>query len=216
MARPKKCPICELKILSTDETISMKEFPNRTIHKKCGLAYVKSCVKQKKEKIEKLKANNTTQNKTNKQVKRKEELKEGLDEKTYKERQKLYEYIKELQNTPILTGKTYKTIDTLYKKNYSYVEIYNALWWVYGIQGYMKGMKTSEQVPNDDITGFIIYWIDEALKNYNAYKENLETNKNILLKEKENSVSIKNPIHKPRNIIDISLIGSKNKNDKIK
>lgn len=194
----RKCSICGKEIVSGDETVDYKQ---KKVHKACFEILMRQALKER----------NTLQKNTQKKkepVEQKpvKELKDGLSEEEYQEKQKLFDLIRKYENTTKLSAKTYKLIDDLRNKGkkYSYDDIRNAIYWKHELSG-------DNSVDWTDFAGLIVYFIDDALEWYAANQVVQEKNQEILDSKAQlySNVIIKKKVPEPAvKEIDIASIGS--------
>lgn len=188
----RKCVICGEYIENNEDSVPYK---NRYAHIKCFNVAMQLVTTNKSTKT---KSKTTSPSKPKPQ----KELKEGLSEEEYQEKQKLCNYIRE-QTHRDLSIKIYKLIED-YKKKYklSYNDMYMTLYWYFTTQG---------NPVEGDMVGIIPYTYDEAKANIEKMQE-LQKDCRDKLKHMEElypSKTISSPIIGDRKIdqIDISKIG---------
>ena len=160
----KKCCVCNKWIRNEDEMIPYK---NRFVHPDCFNIAVK-IVKQEKD--EELAKKTEEKKEKKKKVSRpKAELKEGLSNEEYKEKEKYYSYLKKLLNTEKLTAKIYTVSERDKDRfNWTWIGMYNTL-------VYLNEIKEKELVG--DVVGYLPYAYDEAQAFYDDVKKVEESNK---------------------------------------
>lgn len=198
----KKCAICNNFIKENEESCSYK---GNTVHKTCLDAMARQALKDAEVKKSK---ETTIKKKAKDPVLKKEspvkELKEGLSEEEYQEKQMLFDLIRSIQGTEKLSAKTYKIIDNLRKmprRNYTYDQIRKAILW--------KRSNDNGNINWSDFAGYIIYFIDDGIKAWDdADKANGQNAEIIKDKTIYSERIIKRPAPKSSvKLIDIGSIG---------
>ena len=161
----KKCFVCGKLMQNDEERVPYK---NRFAHPSCFNNAIKMI---KKEKDEKLAENKKKSTKKTSKARPKAELKDGLSDEEYKEKQRFYDYVKSLMGNDKLPAKVY-ALSEKYMKEYglSWVDMYQTL-------VYLKEIKNEELTG--DIVGIIPYACDESKRFYEDVKRVEESNKNV-------------------------------------
>lgn len=161
--RPKKCVLCGLPIKNNEEAVPYK---NRYAHESCFRATVKVVHKNKTEELNK----QAEKKKRGRIVKPKAELKDGLSNEEYVQKQLYYDYLKKnIQNN--LPAKIYVVTEKYINDySFSYQGMYQTLVYIKDILGKEFG---------DNIVGLIPFYYTEADNYYKTIKAIGERNKNI-------------------------------------
>jgi hypothetical protein len=197
----KKCTICGNPIKQDEESCTYK---GKLVHKLCLDAMARQALKDAEDKKSRKETKKKSDPSEIQKIVTVKELKEGLSEEEYKEKQELFDLIRSIQGTKELSAKTYKIIDNLHKmprRNYSYEQIRKAILW--------KRNNDDENINWSDFAGFIIYFIDDAIKAWSDAEEANGKNAEII-KNKDIYYErvIKRPVPKSStNQIDIGCIG---------
>ncbi len=189
----KKCLICGETILD-EQSVPYK---GRFVHLQCFNIAMKTLHKDKIEKLEEKKETNSNTNKTRKP---KAELKNSLSEEEYENKQKYYDYLRQLTNDTQLSTKIYVLSEDYIKKyNFTFHDMYLTLVYEHEILG-------KELIG--DIVGIIPYCYEEAKQYYISIEniKNESNNMNLSEMYKEKTIKIE-PKHKKIHQIDISKIG---------
>ena len=161
MAR--KCVVCG-KLLQNDE--EMIPYKGRYAHSSCFNNAIKLIKKDKDEKL----AETEAKKKVSK-ARPKAELKDGLSNEEYKDKQKYYDFVKTLMGTDKLPAKVYALSDR-------YTKDYNLSWGdMYSTLTYLKEIKMKELTG--DVVGIIPFYCDEAKSYYKEVERVEESNKNV-------------------------------------
>ena len=197
----RKCAICGNFIKQDEESCTYK---GKLVHKLCLDAMARQALKDAEDKKSRKETKKKSDPPETKKIVPVKELKEGLSEEEYKEKQELFDLIRSIQGTNELSAKTYKIIDNLHKmsrRNYSYEQIRKAILW--------KRNNDDGNINWSDFAGFIIYFIDDAIKAWSDAEEANGKNAEII-KNKDIYYErvIKRPVPKSStNQIDIGCIG---------
>lgn len=174
----KKCYVCNKLIQNEEEMIPYK---NRFVHPDCFNIAVKIVKQEKDEEL--AKKTEEKKEKKKKAPRPKAELKEGLSNEEYKEKEKYYSYLKKLLNTEKLTAKIY-TVSERDKDRFgwTWIGMYNTL-------VYLNEIKEKELIG--DIVGYLPYSYDEAQAFYDDVKKVEENNKEASLSDMYQTKRIK-------------------------
>ena len=163
MARLKTCKLCNQKILPGEEFVPYKD--KFSAHLTCWNVHMKALAnnkqKQLEEKAEDKKLNNTR--------KRTKVVRDGVTEEEYKDKVKLYEYIKLLIDEAEVPINIQLIIGNYTEQyNYTFIGIYNTL-------KYLNEIKEKNLTGN--IVGIVPYYYDEAEKYYKEIEDLEKANK---------------------------------------
>jgi hypothetical protein len=159
----KKCKICNESIIG-EEGVPYK---GRTVHQKCFNIVVKTLQKNKVEKITEAEE----KKKRGRASKPKAELKSGLSEEEYKEKQDYYNYIRSIVGKEELSAKTYALSEDYIKRyGFTFFSMHRTLIYLHEI--------ISKELTGD-IVGIIPYYHTEALQYFSSLLKVEELNKNI-------------------------------------
>ena len=159
----KKCGICGVEFKDGEETVPFK---SKMVHLNCFNIGVKVIGEQKQEELNEKAEAKKTRKKT---AKPKMELKDGMSEDEYKEKQDLYAYIRKVLEEDEIPSNIYAMSQKIMTKyGYSFTEMKDTL--VYANE--IKGKELT-----GDIVGIIPYLYTEAQRYYEEIK-NIEKNNN--------------------------------------
>lgn len=166
---PKKCIFCK-QIIPKEEEEFCIPYKGRLAHNDCFNSAMKLIKQDKDEQLDK----KCKEIKTKKSVKRpKAELKDGLSDEEYKDKQEYYDYLKQILNTDKLTAKIYALSDRyLTQYGWSWGGMKNAL-------VYMNEIKEKELTG--DVVGLLPFVYEEAEEFFNEVKMVEERSKNTSL-----------------------------------
>lgn len=158
-----KCPICELGV-AKEEAIPYK---NRYLHPACFNNTIKVTVNEKKKQAEK----KIIERKGSSTKKPKAELKDGLTEQEFQDKQILFSTIKRIQGSEVITAKTHKLISD-YMKNYGFTfkGIAQSLEFFYEI---------ADNSATEDCIGIVPYIYDESQEFFSLGEKTLKANEDI-------------------------------------
>lgn len=189
--RPKKCVLCGLSIKDNEEAVPYK---NRYAHESCFRATVKAVHKNKTEELNK----QAEKKKRGRPAKPKAELKEGITEEEYIQKNLYYDFLK-INISPELPAKVYALTENYIKKyDFTFQGMYQTL-------TYLKNILEKEF--GEDIVGLIPYYYAEADRYYRTIKSIGEKNKDIDTRSmyKHKTVYIDTKIRKTKQL-DITSI----------
>lgn len=168
---PKKCIFCK-QIIPKEEEEFCTPYKGRLAHNDCFNSAMKLIKQDKDEQLDK----KSKEIKTKKSVKRpKAELKGGLSDEEYKDKQEYYDYLKQILNTDKLTAKIYALSDRyLTQYGWSWAGMKNAL-------VYMNEIKEKELTG--DVVGLLPFVYEEAEEFFNEVKKVEERSKNTSLSD---------------------------------
>lgn len=180
---PKKCIFCK-QIIPKEEEELCTPYKGRLAHNDCFNSAMKLIKQDKDEQLDK----KSKEIKTKKQAKRpKAELKDGLSDEEYKDKQEYYDYLKQILNTDKLTAKIYALSDRyLTQYGWSWAGMKNTL-------VYMNEIKEKELTG--DVVGLLPFVYEEAENFYEEIRRVEEYNKDISVK---NMYQIKRVTYKKR------------------
>lgn len=166
----RKCLYCEDPITPDTPDDQIKKIKNRYAHLKCFELHVEALDKgykiQKKEKSDIQKEQKTQKAKKPKSI---EEVKKGLTEQEFQEKQILFEYLKSILEDHELKPQHYALISKYMDEfNYSYLMLYQIMFYIFSIL--VKPVKSNP-------VGLVPYYADEAIKYYKELKDIEERNK---------------------------------------
>lgn len=193
----RKCVICGEFIETDQETVPYK---NRLAHTNCFNNMMKLTTNNKNKEAEKKLAE---RKKKTSVAKPKVELKDGLTEEEYAEKQELFKTIRGITNNETILAKDYKLVSD-YKEKYSftYNGMNNAIKYFYIVRGNV--------VKDNGVVGIVPYVYDDAQEFYNIRVKSAELNKDI--KNVEELYPVKTVKIRPKQntvkLIDISKIGA--------
>lgn len=197
--RRKKCKICGEWIEVTEEAIPYSSGSVRGwAHKRCFDIEMKTLLSKKKERLDDGKKAVSCKRPQSKQ----KELKEGLSDEEYKQKQELCDYIRSLLQQDNLSAKIYTLIDYYRKKfKVTYSDILYTLYWYY---------ELCENSVEDDAIGIFPYQYEKAMKYAQSIKVAKEANQSIadisaLYRNK--TVQISPARDSQKGLIDISELG---------
>lgn len=167
----KICPICSQPILDEQETIPFKK---RTAHVACFNSFMKVTTTEKAKQATKKQA----ERKSKSTAKPKVELKDGLTEEEYKDKQELFATIRRIQCSEEIAAKTYKLVsDYISKYSFTYRGIQQALVYFYEIKdSFAYGERRGDY---KDCIGIVPYTYDEAQSFYTLGETTTKLNKDI-------------------------------------
>lgn len=179
----KKCIFCK-QIIPKEEEEFCTPYKGRLAHNDCFNSAMKLIKQDKDEQLDK----KSKEIKTKKTVKRpKAELKDGLSDEEYKDKQEYYNYLKQILNTDKLTAKIYALSDRyLTQYGWSWAGMKNAL-------VYMNEIKEKELTG--DVVGLLPFVYEEAEEFFEEIRRVEEYNKDISVK---NMYQIKRVTYKKR------------------
>ena len=172
----KKCVICG-QWIEKEEEENCTPYKNRLAHADCFKSAMKMIKTDKDEQLEEKRKQKAQNSKRKKLVQTpKSELKDGLSDEEYKEKQSYYNYLKQLLNTDKLSAKIY----TLSEK---YVTKYED--WTWG--GMKNALVYIKEIKEEEITGDVVgllpYIYEEAESFFNNIDKVAESNKNASLSD---------------------------------
>lgn len=191
--RKRKCVLCGLPIDDNNESIPYK---NRYAHITCFRAAAKAIHVDKEEQVQKKAEEKKTRAKPKAQV----ELKDGLTDEEYIQKNLYYDYLKKNIGVSELPVKVYALTENYIKK---YAFTFQGL---YATLTYMRNIL--EKDFGEDIVGLIPYYYTEAQAHYKAVKGVEDRNKDVNTKGmyKHKTVYIDTKQKKIKQI-DITSIG---------
>lgn len=166
MARPRKCILCGLNINDPNDSVPYK---GRYAHNACFRAAIKAVHVNKSEQL-----SEKAEKKKGRVAKPKAELKDGLSEDEYIQKNLYYDYLKKniASDLPV---KVYALTENYIKKyDFTFQGMYQTL-------TYLKDILQKEF--GEDIVGLIPYYYVEADKYYRSIKDIEERNKDIDMKK---------------------------------
>ena len=166
----KKCVICGQPIKKEEEN-NCVPYKGRLAHKPCFNSAIKIIKTNKDEQIQKKQESKKSNVKNHKPIP-KVELKDGLSDEEYSEKQSFYDYLKMLMGVETLSAKIYIVSE-------KYLSRFAEWTW--------KGMKDTlvylHEVKETDLTGDIVgiipYAYDDAQNYYEELQRLEEVNKNV-------------------------------------
>ena len=193
MARKRVCVLCGLTIEDNNDSVPYK---NRYAHTACFRAAAKAIHVDKAEKVKKKEAE-----KKNKPIsKSKTELKDGLSDEEYVQKNLYYDYIRKTTGIAELPVKVYALTDNYIKKyNFTFQGLYATLTYMHNIL---------QKEFREDIVGLIPYYYTEAQAHYKTVKAVGDRNKDVDTKGmyKQKTVYIDTKKKKIKQL-DITTIG---------
>lgn len=158
----KKCVVCNESILNEQGV----PYKGRFAHQKCFNIAIKMIQKDKTEKV-----TDIEKKKRGRPAKPKAELKSGVSEKEYKQKQDYYNYIRNIINGNELSAKIYALSEDYMKRyDFTFYSMFQTLVYLHEIMG-------KELIG--DIVGIIPYYHTEAMQYYTGLLKIEEINKDI-------------------------------------
>lgn len=162
--RKRKCVLCGFPIENNNESIPYK---NRYAHITCFRAAAKAIHVDKEEQVQK----KTEEKKARVKPKAQVELKDGLTDEEYIQKNLYYDYLKENIGVSELPVKVYALTENYIKK---YAFTFQGL---YATLTYMRNIL--EKDFGEDIVGLVPYYYTEAQAHYKAVKGVEDRNKGV-------------------------------------
>ena len=173
----KKCVICNDPITNEQGT----PYKQRYAHEKCFNIAMKTLQKDKSEKMDEA----AKQKKRGKTAKPKAELKDGMSEDEYKEKQDYYNYIRSLTGNDELSAKIYALSEDYIKRySFTFASMHRTLVYLHEIV---------EKELSGDVVGIIPYYHSEAKLHQESIGRVEEMNKETDTKDlyKQRTIKIK-------------------------